>query len=250
MKVKFGKDGALLRKYMIHRMKVVKAPLFYVLPKIHKTPLCGRPIVPSHSWITSAASTILDFVLRPILESCHTVLNDTTSLINIIERTKLDTTGVTLVTADIVSMYTNIEPEACIKNVSAAWDLRYPRTSNEAPRLAKAATMELLKITLCNNFFKNYAGTWYHQTKGLAMGTAVAPLLANIYMFIEEAKILRRNSHILYYRYIDDIIAIFKPDQQINQFFDSITEEAPAIKFTITENVSTVQLPRSMHLQR
>ena len=76
------------------------------------------------------------------------------------------------------------------------------------------------------------------------MGTAVAPLLANIYMFVEEQKILDRGEvkPLVYYRYIDDIFAIFHREDVNNyiRFFNAITDNAPSMKFTITESDQSV----------
>ncbi|XP_044170614.1 uncharacterized protein LOC114971795 [Acropora millepora] len=40
---------------------------FYVIPKIHKTPMVGRPIAASHSYITRPISIFVDELVKPII---------------------------------------------------------------------------------------------------------------------------------------------------------------------------------------
>ena len=55
---------------------------FKILPKVHKTPLVGRPIVASTKYITTPASRFVDYCLSPLLPSLPSYLKDSTQLIN------------------------------------------------------------------------------------------------------------------------------------------------------------------------
>lgn len=46
----------------------MKLPEFYILPKIHKTPISSRPIVPNHSWLTCNASRWLSDQLNDLVK--------------------------------------------------------------------------------------------------------------------------------------------------------------------------------------
>ncbi len=63
----------------------VDVPDFYILPKIHKQPIKGRPIVASHSYILSEASRWVDKQLQVIVKQLSTVLQDSKSLVNQLE---------------------------------------------------------------------------------------------------------------------------------------------------------------------
>ena len=57
-------------------------PRFYTLPKVHKPgPLRGRPIVPSHGWITTPVSIWIDHVLQPFVQSIPTLCSSSSSVI-------------------------------------------------------------------------------------------------------------------------------------------------------------------------
>jgi len=55
-------------------------PEFYVTPKVHKTPLRGRPIIPSHLWLTSNVSTWLNEKLQPLIPFFLWILRDSKQL--------------------------------------------------------------------------------------------------------------------------------------------------------------------------
>ena len=44
-----------------------KLPRFHVIPKVHKNLWSSRPIIPSHSWITSRVSKVVDYTLQKIV---------------------------------------------------------------------------------------------------------------------------------------------------------------------------------------
>ncbi|CAH3142759.1 unnamed protein product [Porites evermanni] len=59
---------------------------FYVIPKIHKNPMVGRPIAASHSFITRPISTFVDELIKPKVHM-PTVLRDSGELIQLLENT-------------------------------------------------------------------------------------------------------------------------------------------------------------------
>lgn len=74
--------------------------------KIHKTPMVGRPIAASHSYITRPISISVDELVKPKIR-LPTVLRDSSELIQLLEHTALPNTNSFLVTADVVSPYPN-----------------------------------------------------------------------------------------------------------------------------------------------
>ena len=61
---------------------------FYVIPKIHKTPMVGRPIAASHSYITRPISIFVDELVKPKIRM-PTVLRDSSELIRLLENAVL-----------------------------------------------------------------------------------------------------------------------------------------------------------------
>ena len=72
---------------------------FYVIPKIHKTPMMGRPIAASHSYITRPISIFVDELVKP--KTCMpTVLRDSSELIPLLENVVLPNSNCFLVNVE------------------------------------------------------------------------------------------------------------------------------------------------------
>ena len=78
-----------------------------------------------------------------------------------------------------------------------------------------------------------FNGSYYEQTNGVAMGTPIAPLLADICMNWVTNKTSK--SHVqpkVFFRYVDDCLAIFSNQEEIKQFYQEINNIHTNIKFT------------------
>ena len=85
----------------------------------------------------------------------------------------------------------------------------------------------------------------YDQTDGVAMGSPLGPVLANLFMGYHESKWLNseESSTVLFYkRYVDDIFCLFKCEADAEHFLNFLNRQHPNIKFTI-ENEKGNQLP-------
>lgn len=238
-KERTGQSKIILEKYLFSKAANPKAPMFYVIPKIHKSPLLGRPIVPSHSWITSPASEILDFILRSAIHACPFVLNDSRDLVIELDKLKI-TQNFLLVTADFTSLYTNINLDDLRRSIVAFLniDARNDFVLDSSNPLSQPVVIaaRLMDIVLKNNYFKDPENSWYHQIKGIAMGTSAAPSLANIYLHKLESKVIARSKvkPLFYKRYIDDLMMLWPATEEaeLNNFLNLFTEIAPSITFS------------------
>jgi len=74
--------------------------------------------------------------------------------------------------------------------------------------------------------------TIYTQTDGVAIGSPLGPIIANIFMTkLEQRVILKLNSMSPWVRYIDDTFATMDPDY-INTPLNTLNNFHPNIKFT------------------
>lgn len=202
-------------------------PRFHIIPKIHKEPWASRPIVPSHSWITTQASEIVDLTLRPLLKTMPWVVNSTTEVVRHLHilRKGADLRNCWLVTGDITAFYTNIPPYDCTQICFKLYKKIATRDSEINPKQLG----HLLQIVLRNNFFR-YGSSVYKQSSGLAMGTSCAPLIANLFAGQKELETLSTlqpvdlegGSLLLYNRYIDDILLIYKGSKEELDLFLSL----------------------------
>ena len=72
--------GEKLSAYILQFTDNCCPAYFNILPKVHKYPLVGRPIVASTKYLTTPASCFVDSVLAPCLPSLPSFLKDSTDL--------------------------------------------------------------------------------------------------------------------------------------------------------------------------
>lgn len=193
-------------------------PEFHAIPKVHKTPWTLRPIVPSHSWATSRVSEVIDYLCRPMLTRMPWVVNSTKQVINNLSTVSKDSEDVWICTGDVVAFYTNIDALECARIVAGAWRI-YASDS----KIDDKVILNMIMFVMNNNYFQ-FQNRTYRQLDGLAMGTACAPLLANIYAAFYERKhgYITRQGVLLYNRYIDDNLLVFKgSEKDLTVFLDS-----------------------------
>jgi hypothetical protein len=189
-------------------------PTFHAIPKVHKNPWTLRPIVPSHSWVTSCLSQVVDHICRPILARLPWVVNSTKEVINQLEKISTNSENIWICTGDVVAFYTNINSKDCARVVAGAYQLYFPKSKIPTRHLA-----QMITFVMDNNYFSFQEQVW-KQIGGLAMGTSCAPVLANIYAaFYERHKIVNAKGVLLYVRYIDDILCIFKGTEKARMAF-------------------------------
>ena len=207
---------------------------FYIIPKIHKNPMVGRPIAASHSYITRPLSIFVDEFVKPRLKM-PTVLRDSGELIQALESIRLPP-HCFLVTADVVSLYPNVDT----KKALMALDLLLREAgAPETPLL-----IQFSRLVFENNFLKTeFCGDIFHQTFGIAMGTPFAVTAANAFMYyLEKDVVAQHSSHLLLYkRFIDDIFFIWKgPKENLLEFLSCLNSKNDRIKLTYVIDESSI----------
>ena len=80
------------------------------------------------------------------------------------------------------------------------------------------------------------------QIDGVAIGSPLAPVLANIFMGFYESKWLNDEYNLnkpkFYLRYVDDILAVFEKEQVSLNSLNFLNNNHPNIKFTIEKQVN------------
>jgi len=191
----------------------VSLAYFYMLPKIHKSPISTRPIVASIKSVTYNASKYIDFVLKPVMKSFSQVLHSPIDLIRHLHVTTFPPNCV-MVTADVTSLYPSIDLEDGLSKLKTAIDLYNEKTG---AGLDCNLLVKLCKWVLYNNYIC-FGSTMWVQIRGTAMGTPLAVVFANIYLAMLERTMFSlyyckyplapANSILLYVRFIDDICSV------------------------------------------
>jgi len=227
--------------------KNVKTPYFYTLPKIHKNKEKppGRPIVSGIGGPTERLSRLVDDWLQPTVKSLPSFLKDTTHFLQVIESwKKLEPlpSEALFVTIDVVGLYSNIphqEVETSLRSILRSAQ----QTADHLPPLS--VLLDIVRHILHNNVFE-FEQRFYKQTLGTAMGTPMAPSIANVFMAWVEQRLLRDSpwpvDTALWRRFIDDIALLWLGgEDSLKQFLQWLNCQHPTIKFTA--NYGTRNIP-------
>jgi hypothetical protein len=213
---------------------------FYGLPKTHKPadkwtngmpPL--RPICPDIRTETAVTACLLAQYLTPLLDSIKSYFKNSYVLKDRLLRTNILGPTTILLTADVESLYPSIPIQPALHRVVR-------RLNNKAPEFQ--FIVQLLRIQLAHNYFE-FQGQSYKQIKGLPMGKAWAPVVASIYMDEWERSLwhLLGFEPIIYVRYIDDIFAVFKNQEDAERFVHAAASHDKHIR------LSDVSIGSSVH---
>ena len=128
----------------------------------------------------------MDNFLQPAVSRTFTYIRDTSDFISKIEQLKIPNEAV-FMTADVQSLYTNIDHE---RARSVVEKVLLERSQQDPPSYT---LLELTDICLENNYFR-FLNEFYVQIKGVVMGSAFAPSIANLVMSdFENSTVLDRN---------------------------------------------------------
>ena len=130
-----------------------------------------------------------------------------------------------LVSYDVTSLFTNIPLQETI-------DIAINIILNHNPNL---------NISLLHRRLIFFNSKFYNQIDGVAMGTPLAPVLANIFMGFYESKWLTEynlNKPKFHLRYVDDIRVAFDKEQDSLDFLNFLDQRHTNIKATIEKQIN------------
>jgi flagellar motor protein MotB len=236
-----------VKEYLLSSDDLTAVPEFHAIPKVHKLPWKLRPIVPSHSWVTRKASEVCDFALRAFHKRWFPwVVDSTREVIRRVEcLTAKRTEEVWIVTGDVESFYTNVSVASTVDEIRQGM-----HSMESTGGVDMTAIADLAQVVMSTNCF-GFNGTYYHQTQGIAMGTSCAPSFANVNLGLMEVLCLEivnadqmESGLILYVRYIDDILLVFKGNRTaLQSCLDNLSTKLQP--FTIGWEISSTREPRS-----
>ena len=140
-----------------------------------------------------------------------------------------------LISYDVSSLFTNIPLDETVE-IAVNKILK----NRQDVKIAKRKlTKHFLFATAQTHIMFN--GNFYDQIDGVAMGSPLAPVLANLFMGFNESKWIENyngNKLSYYRRYVDDIFAVFKFEHDATLFFDYLNIQHSNIKFTMKKEVN------------
>ena len=223
-----------------------KVPAFHGIPKIHKKPTGMRPIIPCHSAIQNPAAKFVSKILKPIISDTETILQSSRQFCKDLSNLSIHRDRKTwLITGDVVAFYPNIPLESALhitRHIAKGW---YKGSRNIQEDHPLWDVFDHALFVGNEDLILQFDGNYYYQTKGLAMGVADSPDIANLYgayFEIIQGQALNNPRVIYYKRYIDDIFAIITAESEQ----DALDFASNLINFVgcrITWDVSNTMCP-------
>lgn len=209
----------------------LKLGSFYLLMKVHKTPVAGRPIVSSINSITYFASKYVDRMLQPLLKNIGSYLESSQHFISILHCMPALPPNCHLLCADITNLYPNIPIDIGLQYFKES--ILYYNQRTTIPANKVNLLCDLTRWILTNNYFQ-FGDRIYHQLQGTAMGTPVAVVFACLFIDYLERRTMHETKvrPLLYRRYIDDIFAVFASANDAEHFMQHFNSLLPSIKCT------------------
>ncbi|XP_054257426.1 uncharacterized protein LOC128982489 [Macrosteles quadrilineatus] len=204
----------------------------YGLPKIHKPNVPLRPIVSSRDSACRELSKVLLDILKPLVGNTDSFIKNSKDFVEKSKSIVLADTD-KLVSFDVESLFTNVPVSETLKIIETR--LTNDDTLANRTKLPVNVIMELLDLcTQCNYF--QLEGKLYRQDEGMAMGSPLSPIFANIFMeeFEQKALASARLKPKIWWRYVDDTFVVFPHgDDKLNEFLEHLNSVSSSIKLTM-----------------
>lgn len=139
-----GREYNTLHQRKIEHSREDPFGYFYLLAKLHKTPISTWPVCSDCASLPHSVSKWIDCQLQPIIQTQHTYFKNSTELKQLLESMDTLPANACLSTYDAVSMYMNIDTQHCIHRLS-----EYPlkdTTSENFPHIKATALIKALNI--------------------------------------------------------------------------------------------------------
>lgn len=208
--------------YMPEKDQMDKLAEFRILPKVHKSPVKGRPITMSHDCITTRASKVLTRVLVRIAEKITRqrvtwmVNNSQEARKKILHAVAQLKDNLVMKTFDVNDLYTRI-PRSRLKEILICTFLenmesdekvhfyfKGDRPGSFPKKISRREFNELLDFQL-EFTYTHYRDNVYKQKEGIPMGANAAPLMANLFLDAFEFGFHQKQPDVYGVRYLDDL---------------------------------------------
>lgn len=206
------------------------APRLYGLPKIHKEGTPMRPISSSTNVPCYNMAKHIGEILKHLTSSDLNIKNSF-ELKNKLDNFNIENND-TLVSFDVISLFTNIPTYLAIKIIMTQWEQVKKYTN-----LPKNIFLKILQFCLKDNNYFAYDNNIYIQTFGMPMGNPLSPTIADIVLdhIIQQAikSLADRGIHIKFLtKYVDDIFAIVNK-QDIHTILNELNNQHDKLQFTV-----------------
>ena len=228
----FGKNKDLIpqTKYRQLILHYSKLPHIYGLPKIYKDGIPLRPIVSNWGSVCHRLICILVEIISPLTGKSSSYIKNSAHFVEIISDGPIHSNQI--VSLDVVSLFTKVPTD---ETLAVVWDKLAADPFLEEPICIPIDNlMEMLTFCVETTYF-GMGSDIYQQEEGLAMGSPLSPVLANIYMEIFKEMALGSTSlkPSMWLRYVDDTFILWCHQEDVQLLLDHVNSIRPSIQFTM-----------------
>ena len=157
----------------------------------HKLDTPLRPIVSSCGSVTYRVAKELAKILKPLVGKSPVHINSTQDFVEQVRHITL-VPGESLVSYDVSALFTLVPTDPAL-NIIKDLLVKDP-TLKDRTVIGIDDIILLLEFCLKNTYF-SFQGQFFEQVEGVAMGSPVSPIVANLYMEYLEQKALSTAPH-------------------------------------------------------
>ncbi|CAF1345844.1 unnamed protein product [Adineta ricciae] len=216
----------------------------YGLPKVHKAGAPLRPIVSASDTFNYKLAKLLTRQLDHLRKS-DSIIKDTFTFVDELRTLKFDNSRIKLISFDITSLFTKVPLNRTIQLIlDKMYGPEHTCTYSDLKRddwcivCKNRYEMRYLLETTTKETNFIFNDKIYSQTNGIAMGSPLGPLFADIYVnYLEERLLprLKRNGLLYWKRYVDDTFAIVEKHANVEKIVDILNSFDNDIVFTFEE---------------
>ena len=216
------------------------SPKYYGLPKIHKEGIPLRPIISTRGSVIYETLKELARILKPLVGRSPHHIQNTKDFINSIEDIHLKQDEC-IMSYDVNALFTSIPIQPAVNIIK-----KHLEEDKELHLRTTITVMHiscLLQFCLRNTYF-SFQGRFYEQTEGVAMGSPISPIVANLFMEDLEVQVIKTSpsSPVLWKRFVDDTFTIIKKANR-SSFLEHLNSIHPSIEFSSEETRSDGSMP-------
>ncbi|XP_067119305.1 uncharacterized protein [Centruroides vittatus] len=208
-------------------------PRLFAFAKTHKPTPALRPILDKARAPTRLLETELHRILARHLQDYPLTVKNSRELVDALKRTQV-TESAHVTVLDFQALYPSIKIEPCF---CALRDVLLAKYSLPAHR---KHVLELAHLVCYNSLF-GFDNATYLQKRGVPMGSPISGDLCELILRQLERDVIPRFTHdiILYRRYVDDVMIIWKNGPNVHDFLRSVNDNPYGLTLKLDQISST-----------